>query len=317
MDYCSSCRRHLNGALVCPGCGAYAPDIAPPTAMRPSAPATGTAAARTAARQFGSSGRRHDGGLRDEHMRGPDGEHMRGLHGEHIGGLPGETAALAGRDEAPRSGPSGDVDGAPPASPGRAARRRQLARWKKNKRRAAVATAVALVGGGLTMTALDRHSADRAQAATAPDNRPMGVTGEQTGEEGRPDPATAPPGARRSSPAPRSTSTKSPAQPAATGVTHRRSTVTTPRTVTPDTRPDAAATSLPVKTSIAGGQAAAPASGGTNGSGTGTTAQQPSTPPPSSAPANTGGSNSGTSQTNPAPAATSPAHLCVLVVCLG
>ncbi|MDX5569237.1 hypothetical protein PYK79_46395, partial [Streptomyces sp. ID05-04B] len=29
MDYCSSCRRHLNGALVCPGCGAYAPDIAP------------------------------------------------------------------------------------------------------------------------------------------------------------------------------------------------------------------------------------------------------------------------------------------------
>ena len=26
MDYCSSCRRHLNGALVCPGCGAYAPD---------------------------------------------------------------------------------------------------------------------------------------------------------------------------------------------------------------------------------------------------------------------------------------------------
>ncbi|WP_422641229.1 SCO2400 family protein, partial [Streptomyces glaucescens] len=29
MDYCSSCRRHLNGALVCPGCGAYAPDIDP------------------------------------------------------------------------------------------------------------------------------------------------------------------------------------------------------------------------------------------------------------------------------------------------
>ncbi|MET8945390.1 hypothetical protein ABZX30_17850 [Streptomyces sp. NPDC004542] len=28
MDYCSSCRRHLNGALMCPGCGAYAPDLA-------------------------------------------------------------------------------------------------------------------------------------------------------------------------------------------------------------------------------------------------------------------------------------------------
>ncbi|WP_425274504.1 SCO2400 family protein, partial [Streptomyces zinciresistens] len=35
MDYCSSCRRHLNGALVCPGCGAYAPDIAPSAAGGP------------------------------------------------------------------------------------------------------------------------------------------------------------------------------------------------------------------------------------------------------------------------------------------
>ncbi len=29
MDHCSTCRRTLNGALVCPGCGAYAPDIDP------------------------------------------------------------------------------------------------------------------------------------------------------------------------------------------------------------------------------------------------------------------------------------------------
>ncbi|WP_422665372.1 SCO2400 family protein, partial [Actinacidiphila cocklensis] len=36
MDYCYQCRRTLNGALVCPGCGAYAPDIAPPvSAYRP------------------------------------------------------------------------------------------------------------------------------------------------------------------------------------------------------------------------------------------------------------------------------------------
>ncbi|WP_423835875.1 SCO2400 family protein [Streptomyces endophytica] len=34
MDYCSSCRRNLNGALVCPGCGDYAPDIAPPAHHR-------------------------------------------------------------------------------------------------------------------------------------------------------------------------------------------------------------------------------------------------------------------------------------------
>ncbi|WP_455713019.1 SCO2400 family protein, partial [Streptomyces platensis] len=42
MDYCSSCRRSLNGALVCPGCGDYAPDIAPPSHRRQSA--TGAAA---------------------------------------------------------------------------------------------------------------------------------------------------------------------------------------------------------------------------------------------------------------------------------
>ncbi|MGW9177383.1 SCO2400 family protein, partial [Streptomyces decoyicus] len=38
MDYCSSCRRSLNGALVCPGCGDYAPDIAPPTHRHHRAP---------------------------------------------------------------------------------------------------------------------------------------------------------------------------------------------------------------------------------------------------------------------------------------
>ncbi|MYS17007.1 hypothetical protein GTW73_28380, partial [Streptomyces sp. SID4982] len=36
MDYCSACRRHLNGALVCPGCGDCAsPDLAP-MPVRPS-----------------------------------------------------------------------------------------------------------------------------------------------------------------------------------------------------------------------------------------------------------------------------------------
>ncbi|MGW1915529.1 SCO2400 family protein [Streptomyces sp. NPDC002076] len=51
MDYCSTCRRHLNGALVCPGCGAYAPDIAPPAAhgRSGSPPATTSAAPATTA----------------------------------------------------------------------------------------------------------------------------------------------------------------------------------------------------------------------------------------------------------------------------
>ncbi|MGY0062087.1 SCO2400 family protein [Streptomyces sp. LZ34] len=32
MDYCPACRRHLNGALACPGCGAYAEEYAYPAA---------------------------------------------------------------------------------------------------------------------------------------------------------------------------------------------------------------------------------------------------------------------------------------------
>ncbi|WP_417466395.1 SCO2400 family protein [Kitasatospora aburaviensis] len=43
MDYCAPCRRHLNGALACPGCGALAtgPDQAVPPA--PAAPGPGPA----------------------------------------------------------------------------------------------------------------------------------------------------------------------------------------------------------------------------------------------------------------------------------
>ena len=62
---------------------------------------------------------------------------------------------------------------------GRAARRRQRARWKKNQRRAVVATAVALVGGGLTVAAMDRNSPARAQAASAPETASMGSTDDQ------------------------------------------------------------------------------------------------------------------------------------------
>ncbi|MEU6094448.1 hypothetical protein [Streptomyces sp. NPDC047079] len=241
----------------------------------------------------------------------------------HPGDPRGEEATRPDSDAAPPFHPSGDVDGPPTASQGRAARRRQLARWKKNKRRAAVATAVALVGGGLTMTALDRQSGDRAQAATAPDDRTMGAAGEQTAEDVRPsDPASAPPGRHRYSPSPRSPHTASPAQPSATGAPRRQGVVTAPRTATPDTRPDAAATSRPVTTSSGRQQTASAVTGGTASSGTGTAAQQPSTPPPPPPPASTppatGGTDPGAPQANPSsPAATSPAHLCLLVVCLG
>ncbi|WP_455709415.1 SCO2400 family protein, partial [Kitasatospora indigofera] len=44
MDYCASCRRHLNGALSCPGCGAAAATATapPPGPARPTAAETPT-----------------------------------------------------------------------------------------------------------------------------------------------------------------------------------------------------------------------------------------------------------------------------------
>ncbi|MFE1308652.1 hypothetical protein [Streptomyces sp. NPDC058755] len=265
MDYCSSCRRHLNGALVCPGCGAYAPDIAPHTP-----------AAVPAARAAAPSATWYDDDLPAEPM----------------------SSAL---DEAA----SDDVEDAPAApQEGRAARRRQLARWKKNKRRAAVASAVALVGGGLTLASMDRQSPDRAQAASAPDNRPMGATDGET-DTGTP-PVSTPPGHHRS---PRTTTPVHTQQPAA-AAPHRQTVATAPRTTLRNTHPDAAAAPVPAQTPAAHQQAPAQAS-----DSTGTVAQQPSTPAP--APSTSSGTDSGTSRTSPSPAATSPSQLCLLVVCLG
>ncbi|MEV7688362.1 SCO2400 family protein [Streptomyces bungoensis] len=301
MDYCSSCRRHLNGALVCPGCGAYAPDIAPPTAMgRSTGIAMGTAS---------------------------DTDTRAAVDSWYDDDAPaGAAPAVAG--EAPRFEPSGDVDGPPPAPRGRAARRRQLARWKKNKRRAAVATAVALVGGGLTLASMDRQSGDRAQAAAAPDDRSMGARdGEASADTG---PATPAPDAHRTAhgTAPRH------ARQAASDTSGRQALAAAPRTAASNTRTDAAATGpLPARTPAAQQQGAAPASGstttggtttgGTGTNGSGTSAQQPADPAP--APSTGTGSDTGTSTstspststTSPSSDPTSPSHLCLLVVCLG
>jgi hypothetical protein len=148
MDYCTSCRRHLNGALVCPGCGAYAPDIAPaPIAVAPIAMAAPTW-------EFTAV---------PETPRVPDTWHD---------GAPPTDAGDTHADV----DTGVDVEGAPSAPQGRAARRRQVARWKKNKRKAVLATAVALVGGGLTLASMDRQGSGggRTQAATAPDTTGMG-----------------------------------------------------------------------------------------------------------------------------------------------
>lgn len=296
MDYCSSCRRHLNGALVCPGCGAYAPDIAPPT---DGAPYAGPAAGFTG----------HGRGTEDPYP-GPDAEVTEGGRGT----------------EDPHADPAAaEVADVPPAPRGRAARRRQLARWKKGRRRAAVATAVAIVGGGLSIATMDRNSADRAQAAAAPDHRSMGVAEERATEPTRPAPVSTPSTPRRPahttgstahSPAtglPRQQSL--PAVPRTAPVT-RRDTAVPPRrdapsTPQPRTTARSAAGTAPDHTATEPGPAPATTTGsGTDsgagaGSGTGTSTGTGS------------GTRSGTSGTAPAPASASSTQLCLVVVCLG
>ncbi|MDT9699256.1 hypothetical protein [Streptomyces sp. P17] len=241
MDYCSTCRRHLNGALVCPGCGAYAQDIAPPMAMAPAAAPV------------------------------PDPWH----------------------DEAPSAEEAYEETAAVPVLPeGRAARRRQRARWRKNQRRAVVATAVALVGGGLTVATLDRQSGDRAQAATAPDNTPMGATEEQATE---PAPAAStPPGTRRSRPHTPS------AQPSATNAPREQGVAVTPTTAQPRTPTSAAPTAASAAQSqpLPAITAAAP---------------EPTATPTPTPPAPEG---TATPSAPPSPSATSPSGLCLLVVCI-
>jgi hypothetical protein len=98
----------------------------------------------------------------------------------HTGAHTGAHTELALREEG--AGHTELVPADPPALPsvlsaddtapvlhrGRAGRRRQTERWKKNRRRAAAATAVALFGGGLTVAAMP-HASKGHSAAAAPE----------------------------------------------------------------------------------------------------------------------------------------------------
>ncbi|MGQ5634320.1 MULTISPECIES: SCO2400 family protein [unclassified Streptomyces] len=286
MDYCSSCRRHLNGALVCPGCGAYAPDIAPP---RTTAPHTGGHATTPAADDWFTA--------------------------EHAAGSPGSDS------DAPA-----DVTDAPPAPQGRAARRRQLARWKKNQRRAVVATAVALVGGGITLASLDRGSGDKAQAATAPDHRSMSLTDEPSAAPSRPAPAPASPTTGH-----RHTAATVTAHTPGTGVTWQQSAAPAPRTVqsaggahTAAVAPRQAASAAPATpavpqqrgttTTSSSGTDTGTSTGTATGTGTSTGSSDTSTQPASG----TGGGTSASSPTASSPSQTSSSgQLCLVLLCLG
>ncbi len=318
MDYCSSCRRHLNGALVCPGCGAYAPDIAPTTEDGHTVPGPATVCT-TAAWSPGSE-------------TWPGG----GLHEDEDGGLHN-----TGTDETPYPEQSGGLAAVSPVAEGRAARRRQRARWKKNQRRAVVATAVALVGGGLTLGTMDRHSSNQAEAASAPDIAGPGE--EDQSPQGTSLPTAAHPDAHRSSPTPPAPAV--PRQRAAAPAGN------TPSNVQPDSaeQPRSAAKPAPqpqtASRSVGGSTSSGSTSGGSTSSGSTSSGSASddsgtaSTPAPaptgnanggsdsgtSSSGSSTGtgtgtgtGTSSGTSQSGTSPSATSPSgEICVLVLCIG
>lgn len=138
MDYCSTCRRTLNGVFVCPGCGAYAPDIAPSGAQLQLTPTTVAVMSEIS-------------------------------HTREFDAFPG--FADPALDMAADMDPDAPVGPATRSATGRAARRRRLADWKKQRRRAVVASTVALVGGGLTLAFMpsSRPSVSQAQASTTPE----------------------------------------------------------------------------------------------------------------------------------------------------
>ncbi|MFD5594078.1 hypothetical protein [Streptomyces griseorubiginosus] len=292
MDYCSSCRRHLNGALACPGCGAYAPDIAPPGHVH--------ATTGTAATAWDEAPTWHDAGHYEEPAAATD---------------PG----LA----------SEDVSDAPVVTEGRAARRRQRVRWKKNQRKAVVATAVALVGGGLTVSAMNQGAGTRAQAATAPDNRAMGVSELPTSDDSVIG-TTAGDAHRSASGTPATTIAKhrhtADSASTAGGSSVRTDSVGSP---TPTARTSARSQTQSQSTVSTSAAVGADSGSGTTSASGSTTAQTPSSTTPSgSTSTSTGtststtgsstdtGTSSGTTQTSgsstSSSSATDPAGLCVL-----
>ncbi|MET7457757.1 hypothetical protein ABZT03_39095 [Streptomyces sp. NPDC005574] len=253
---------------------------------------------------------------------------------------PAETDAYGAYDAASVFQDSGgDDEGADsetevpaPAPQGRAGRRRQRARWKKNQRRAVVATAVALVGGGLTVASMEGGSGHRAQAATADNLASMGTDTQSVDQT-----AELPPAGTGKHRKPSTTNSQS----STTGASQRRSEATATHTDSARTQPytaaaaharpkaavQPAASTPSADTKTAGtttagtgtSTAQSPAPAATGGTGSGTSANSGTSGTSDASDASSSGSSgsSGTSQSNSAPAATSPSGICVLgLICV-
>jgi hypothetical protein len=190
---------------------------------------------------------------------------------------------------------------------GRAARRRQRDRWKKTQRRALVATAVAFVGGGLTVASMERQSTDRTQAAAAPDREVMGIAEEQAKE---PTPVSSTPtdtnGPKGSSSTARTATANTPHEQAAA----------TPQ-ATPTTqavRPDSVTTPLAGTVSSAESVVT-----GTVSDTTTAAAEATASPTPSAADTDPSGTDTSSATPSPSESASSPSssQLCLLgLVCI-
>ncbi|MEU9502954.1 hypothetical protein [Streptomyces sp. NPDC048196] len=303
MDYCSSCRRNLNGALVCPGCGDYAPDIAPPAHRQ--APTGAEAAALW------------------ESWQAP--ETPAALYEDAMPPARAETAAATAPEADLAASEGTDVPAATGTGQGRAARRRQLARWKKYRRRAVAATAFALVGGTVTATLLqnNRPATAHAQASAAPDPETVSAPGTPTASEEPDGRASRHPGDR----APLGRHRKPDAgvghSSAPAAAAQQPSAAPTHSAPAPGTAPHTAAAPAPARHAAhtdTAPAAAAPASSGQSAPASGgSSAQQPASSDSGSGSSSTTPTQQqpSTTPSSPSTEPTSPSHICVLgVVCL-
>ncbi|MFC9245687.1 hypothetical protein ACFT7S_17200 [Streptomyces sp. NPDC057136] len=222
--------------------------------------------------------------------------------------VPGSDADIRRFDAAPSSSTSRGVpEGADPVMQGRAARRRQLARWKKNRRRALAATAVALVGGGLTIAAMPTTRPSTSQThAGAPPERLTAVT---------PRTATADSSSEQLDTAvPRHPGTRT-----STAESRPQDTAdATPPSGTANRQPQSAATAQPSSPPrVAPHSAPEPAEETYVDD-----SDAPASAPETTAPASTERPDEGTSAVNPPPAtppveSAPPKQVCVLILCIG
>jgi hypothetical protein len=206
-----------------------------------------------------------------------------------------------------------DVVAVQPVTEGRAARRRQRARWKKNQRRAVVATAVALVSGSVAMVAMDQQSGDRTRAAAAPLDPSLDTVEEPNGQYT--DPTETRPEKPRSTPTP--PAAERPSRQADSGPVRTAPTSARPEVAPAPRVTEASTTQQRTTGPSVSDSTESVGSGATGGSDAVDTSAPAPTPTPPSANDGAGSPGSGAEEPTAPPATKDPRELCLLVLCVG